>query len=48
MTNDFDLTNDDVVFFYNARGASEREFDILKNDFGWNKKPFSKGTGGDI
>lgn len=42
MTNDFDLTNDDVVFFYNARGASEREFDILKNDFGWNKMPFSK------
>ena len=42
MTNDFELTNDEVVFFYNARGASEREFDILKNDFGWNKMPFSK------
>ncbi|MHA7112553.1 IS1380 family transposase [Sunxiuqinia elliptica] len=42
MTNDFELTNDEVVFFYNARGASEREFDLLKNDFGWNKMPFSK------
>ncbi|MGQ1910991.1 IS1380 family transposase [Marinifilum sp. RC60d5] len=42
MTNDFELSNDEVVFFYNARGASEREFDILKNDFGWNRMPFSK------
>ncbi|WP_346861705.1 transposase [uncultured Draconibacterium sp.] len=42
MTNDFDLTDDDVVFFYNARGMQEREFDVLKNDFGWDKMPFSK------
>lgn len=42
MTNDFDMTDDEVVFFYNARGAQEREFDELKNDFGWNKMPFSK------
>ncbi|WP_346855313.1 IS1380 family transposase [uncultured Draconibacterium sp.] len=42
MTNDFDLTDDDVVFFYNARGTQEREFDVLKNDFGWDKMPFSK------
>lgn len=42
MTNDFDMTNDEVVFFYNARGAKEREFDIMKNDFGWDKMPFSK------
>lgn len=42
MTNDFEMTDDEVVLFYNARGAQEREFDVLKNDFGWNKMPFSK------
>ncbi|NTW77940.1 MAG: IS1380 family transposase [Syntrophaceae bacterium] len=42
VTNDFDMRDDDVVQFYNARGAQEREFDELKNDFGWNKMPFSK------
>ena len=42
MTNDFKMTDDEVVYFYNARGAQEREFDILKNDFGWDKMPFSK------
>lgn len=42
LTNDFDLTDDEVVYFYNARGAQEREFDELKNDFGWRKMPFSK------
>lgn len=42
MTNDWNMTDDEVVFFYNARGAREREFDVLKNDFGWDKMPFSK------
>lgn len=42
ITSDFEMTDDEVVFFYNARGAEEREFDELKNDFGWNKMPFSK------
>lgn len=42
LTNDFKRTNNEVVFFYNQRGAIEREFDILKNDFGWNSMPFSK------
>lgn len=42
MTNDFEMSNDEVVFFYNGRGAKEREFDVLKNDFGWNNMPFSK------
>jgi hypothetical protein len=42
LTNDFEMTDDEVVFFYNARGAEEREFDVLKNDFGWNSMPFSK------
>ncbi len=42
MTNDLEKSNDDIVFFYNQRGAIEREFDVLKNDFGWKQMPFSK------
>ncbi|MPN57914.1 hypothetical protein SDC9_205610 [bioreactor metagenome] len=30
------------MFFYNARGGEEKEFDVVKNDFGWNKMPFSR------
>jgi len=42
LTNDFEKSDNEVVFFYNQRGKQEREFDILKNDFGWNNMPFSK------
>lgn len=42
VTNDNKMTADQVVHFYNQRGAIEREFDVLKNDFGWNNMPFSK------
>ena len=42
ITNDYELSDDQVVFFYNKRGAIEREFDVLKNDFAWDKMPFSK------
>lgn len=42
LTNDFDLEIDEVVSFYNQRGAIEKQFDILKNDFGWRNLPFSK------
>jgi len=42
LTNDYEMTDDEIVFFYNQRGAIEREFDILKNDFGWNHMPFSR------
>ena len=42
MTNDFEDSMDNVVIFYNQRGAIEREFEVLKYDFGWNKLPFSK------
>ncbi|MCK5079691.1 MAG: IS1380 family transposase [Bacteroidales bacterium] len=41
LTNDLKMSNDQVVNFYNQRGAIEREFDVLKNDFSWNKMPFS-------
>lgn len=42
ITNDEGLSDDQVVFFYNQRGKIEREFDVLKNDFGWGSLPFSK------
>jgi hypothetical protein len=42
LTNDFDMTDDQVVTFYQQRGKQEKEFDILKNDFAWSKMPFSK------
>lgn len=41
LTNDFDQDTKSVVEFYNQRGNMERQFDILKNDFGWNNMPFS-------
>lgn len=42
LTSNFELSDNQVVEFYNARGSREREFDELKNDFGWKKIPFSK------
>lgn len=42
ITNDEQMSNSEVFHFYNQRGAIEKEFDILKNDFGWNNMPFSK------
>jgi len=42
VTNDKKKSIDEIVYFYNERGAIEREFEVLKYDFGWNKLPFSK------
>lgn len=42
MTNNLEQTDDEVVFFYNQRGKAEREFDVMKNDFGWDHMPFSR------
>jgi len=41
ITNDHDMSDIEIFDFYNQRGAAEKEFDILKNDFGWNSIPFS-------
>lgn len=41
ITNDFEKGAKDIARFYNQRGNMERQFDILKNDFGWNNMPFS-------
>lgn len=42
ITNDYSMSEKQILHFYNQRGASERELDVLKNDFGWDKIPFSK------
>ena len=34
-------TEKEVIEYYNQRGRSEKVFDIMNNDFGWNKMPFS-------
>ena len=31
----------DIITFYNEHGASEKNFDIQNNDFGWSHLPFS-------
>jgi len=42
VTNNKEMTARQVIEFYNQRGKSEKVFDVLKNDFGWKKMPFSK------
>ncbi len=42
ITNDYQKSSDAIVYFYNQRGTIEKEFDVLKNDFGWKNLPFSK------
>jgi Transposase DDE domain group 1 len=41
MTNNREMTDLEVVEFYNNRGESERLFDEMNNDFLWKKMPFS-------
>ena len=41
MTNDYESTPEEIVEFYNKRGAKERIFDDLNNSFGWNRLPKS-------
>ena len=35
------MTDREVLFLYNQRGAIERNFDDLKNNFNWGRLPFS-------
>ena len=41
LTNDHESTEKEVIEYYNARGASEKIFDEMNNDFGWKHLPFS-------
>jgi len=40
-TNDIVSSNQEVIEYYNQRGASEKIFDEMNNDFGWKHLPFS-------
>lgn len=41
LTNDRESTCKNIITYYNQRGNEERAIDILNNDFGWSKMPFS-------
>lgn len=41
LTSDHQGTEKEVIEYYNARGASEKIFDEMNNDFGWKHLPFS-------
>ena len=41
MTNNTEISDLEVIEFYNDRGDSERLFDEMNNDFLWKKMPFS-------
>ena len=41
LTDDWGKSEEEIICFYNARGASERNFDMQNNDFGWKHLPFS-------
>lgn len=40
-SNDKETTNKEIIEYYNQRGASEKIFDEMNNDFGWKNLPFS-------
>ena len=41
LTNNRTSIEKGIITFYNERGASEKNFDIQNNDFGWAHLPFS-------
>ena len=41
LTNDWENTEEDIIKYYNNRGATEKIFDVMNNDFGWKRMPFS-------
>ena len=41
LTNDWKSSEKEVIEYYNQRGASEKTFDVMNNDFGWNHLPCS-------
>lgn len=41
LTNDWEGSEKEVIEYYNQRGKSEKVFDVMNNDFGWKRLPFS-------
>lgn len=41
ITDELEMSDKEVVEYYNQRGSSEKIFDEMNNDFGWKNLPFS-------
>ena len=41
ITNNTDMSDEEIFRFYGQRGKIERNFDTMKNDFNWARLPFS-------
>lgn len=41
LTNDQENTEKHIIEYYNQRGTTEKIFDVMNNDFGWKRMPFS-------
>ena len=41
LTNDWDMTDEEIIQHYNKRGSAEQVFDRQNNDFGWAHLPKS-------
>ena len=41
LTNDWDMTDEEIILHYNKRGSAEQVFDRQDNDFGWAHLPKS-------
>ena len=41
LTNDHESSEKEIIEYYNQRGASENNFDVMNNDFGWKHLPCS-------
>jgi hypothetical protein len=41
LTTDWKSSDQEIIEYYNQRGAAEKIFDEMNNDFGWSKLPFS-------
>ena len=41
LTNDWKDTEKQIIEYYNNRGKTEKIFDVMNNDFGWKRMPFS-------
>lgn len=42
ITNDYDLSDEELLIEYNKRGNAERQFSFMKKDFGWKLPPFKR------
>jgi hypothetical protein len=41
ITNDWEMSELEIIEFYNQRGKAEKVFDVMNNDFGWKRLPCS-------